>query len=382
MLYFCLMKTGRIKSIDALRGLVMILMLVDHARESFYMHAQVSDPVDLSTTSTELFFTRLTAHLCAPVFVFLTGLSAWLYSRAHSLKDTSEFLLKRGFFLIFLELTLISFGWTFSFQPELYFLQVIWAIGLSMIFLSALIWPPRYSLIILSFAIIFGHNLLDPISFLPTETGHTLWAIIHDRSIIELPWGIRARTSYPVLPWIGVIGLGYLVGPWFSQVVTIEERSRRLLIAGGLSLGSFLLLRSFNIYGESMPWVKGSFESSVMSFLNLTKYPPSVLFLLFTLGVGFLLLMILEKVNSKVSDVLSTFGSAPMFFYIVHIYVLNLLNRFFLFLLGPNEGVYFSVSSVGQLWLIAGLLSVPLWFSCRWFGRIKRSSNSPILKYF
>ncbi|MEG1030024.1 MAG: heparan-alpha-glucosaminide N-acetyltransferase domain-containing protein, partial [Brevundimonas sp.] len=200
----------RIQSIDALRGLVMLLMLVDHAREFFFIHAQVSDPMDVTATAPVLFFTRMTAHLCAPVFVALTGLSAWLYaSKKGGAPAASAFLLKRGLFLIGLELTLVTFAWTFSLTPTTVFLQVIWVIGLSMIALAALVHLPRGALITLGLVIMLGHNFLDPITVAEGAPGHAVWAVLHDRGYIDLPWGGQARTSYPLLPWIGVIALGY-----------------------------------------------------------------------------------------------------------------------------------------------------------------------------
>jgi uncharacterized membrane protein len=176
----------RISSIDALRGLVILLMLVDHTREFFFMHVPVSDPMDVQTTPTALFFTRLSAHLCAPIFVALTGLAAWLYAASRGgAGAASDFLLKRGLFLVVLELTLVNFAWGFDLTPDTMFLQVIWAIGLSMIALAALVHLPRSLLIVVGAALVLGHNLLDPITFTPNEPGYTVWAILHDRGFID-----------------------------------------------------------------------------------------------------------------------------------------------------------------------------------------------------
>ena len=306
----------RIRSIDALRGLVILLMLVDHAREFFFIHAQVSDPMNVETTSPALFFTRLSAHLCAPVFVALTGLGAWLYGNKQGqggAAAASGFLLKRGLFLVALELTLVNFAWTFSFTPEIIYLQVIWAIGLSMIALAALVHLPRPALIAVGLVIVLGHNLLDPVTVAEGQAGHALWAVLHDRGFIDLPFGGQARTSYPLLPWIGVAALGYAVGPWFVGEQT--ARLRRLVATGLGALILFAVLRTINLYGDPTPWtVQAEPVRTVMSVLNLTKYPPSADFLLLTLGVGALTLAGLEKAPSRLVGLLAVFGGAPLFF--------------------------------------------------------------------
>ncbi|MNU92874.1 hypothetical protein D3C71_828030 [compost metagenome] len=370
----------RIQSIDALRGLVMLLMLVDHAREFFFIHAQVSDPMDVTATSPALFFTRLTAHLCAPVFVALTGLSAWLYaSKKGGAPAASAFLFKRGLFLIVLELTLVSFAWTFSLTPTTVFLQVIWVIGLSMIALAALVHLPRGLLIAVGLVIMLGHNLLDPITVAEGAPGHAVWAVLHDRGYIDLPWGGQARTSYPLLPWIGVIALGYGIGPWFAaEGVT---RRRRLVILGLAMLGLFVVLRTLNLYGDQ-PWaMQPDLLHTMMSVLNLTKYPPSADFLLTTLGVGALLLAGLERAPRRLVSLLAVFGGAPLFFYLIHLYGLHLLNLAALTLFGANHGEVFSLPNVGWIWLLALATAVPCGFACRWFAGVKRRSSRWWMKY-
>lgn len=371
---------GRIGSIDAMRGLVILLMLVDHAREFFFIHAQVSDPMDVTATSPALFFTRLTAHLCAPIFVALTGLSAWLYaSKKGGAPAASAFLFKRGLFLIGLELTLVSFAWTFSLTPTTIFLQVIWVIGLSMIVLAALVHLPRGVLVALGLIIVLGHNLLDPITVVDGAPGHAVWAVLHDRSYIDLPWGAQVRTSYPLLPWIGVIALGYAIGPWFAA--NGEQRRRRLVVLGLIMLGLFAVLRTLNLYGDH-PWtVQADLLRTMMSVLNLTKYPPSADFLLVTLGAGCLLLAGLERAPQRLVGLLAVFGGAPLFFYLIHLYGLHLLNLGTLALFGPNQGDVFSVPGVGWIWLLAVVVAIPSWFACRWFGAVKRRSSQWWMKY-
>ncbi|GAI14694.1 unnamed protein product, partial [marine sediment metagenome] len=233
--------TQRLQSIDALRGLVILFMLLDHVRETFFLHRQVSDPMTIEATEPSLFFSRTLAHLCAPVFVLLTGLSAWLYGEKHLGRgDVSAFLFKRGLFLVVLEFTLVNFAWTFQLPPSVIYLQVIWAIGVSMIALSLLVWLPRAALLALGAAIVAGHNLLDGLHFGVESALHVPWAILHDRGWLEFSENLRLRTSYPVLPWIGVIALGYGLGPWFARGSAAGQRQQRLLLAGLIALLGFV----------------------------------------------------------------------------------------------------------------------------------------------
>lgn len=242
---------ARLQSIDALRGLVILFMLLDHVRETFLLHMQVPDPMDVAVTEPALFFSRTLAHLCAPVFIFLTGLSAFLYGEKHQDRHAvSSFLLKRGLFLVALEFTLVNFAWTFQFPPQVIYLQVIWAIGLSMLALSALLWLPRPWLVLLGLLIIGGHNLLDPLHFPVGSPMHLPWAILHDRGWLEVSDSLRLRTSYPLLPWIGVIALGYAAGPWFGRNADAERRQHNLANWGRAALLLFVLLRLINGYGE------------------------------------------------------------------------------------------------------------------------------------
>ena len=374
----------RINSIDAMRGLVMIIMLLDHVRERVFMHHQVSDPMDLDTTSPALFFSRIAAHLCAPVFVFLTGLSAWLYQ--HKANGDShpvrQFLISRGLLLIALEITLVTFSWMGSYHTI--WLQVIWAIGVSMIVLGLIAHWPRIVLAIIGLLIVCGHNLLTPITFTPNEWGYTLWTILHDRNFLIAEGAIRIKASYPVLPWIGVIILGYLAGPLYAAATSSATRRLYLLGLGCVCLISFVLLRSTNINGETLPWqFMQSSLLTAMSFLNLTKYPPSLDFLLLTLGTMFLLLILLEsKISDRASKVLSHYGSAPMFFYLLHLYILLIMYWILESIYGRNHGDYFGVEHMGWVWLIAVLLAVVLYWPTKRFAQFKRATSLRWVKYF
>ena len=375
---------ARLQSIDALRGLVILFMLLDHVRETFLLHMQVPDPMDVAVTEPALFFSRTLAHLCAPVFIFLTGLSAFLYGEKHQdRRAVSSFLLKRGLFLVALEFTLVNFAWTFQFPPQVIYLQVIWAIGLSMLALSALLWLPRPALIVLGLAIIGSHNLLDPLQFSADSALHVPWAILHDRGWIEVSENLRLRSSYPLLPWIGVIALGYAVGPWFARNSDPDRRQRYL---GGWAQGAlltFVLLRLINSYGEQ-PWVVGEDGlRTLMSLFNVTKYPPSLLFLCLTLGCGLLLLRYFERKQGRAwLRPLSVFGAAPMFFYLLHLYVLKLLYIAAVAIWGLNRGNHFGFDAVWQLWLCTLALAVLLFPAVRWFAELKaRRRDIAWLKY-
>ncbi len=372
---------SRIASIDMMRGLVILLMAVDHVRERYFYHLNVSDPMDLDTTSPALFFTRMTAHLCAPTFVFLTGLSAWLYAHpARGQRSPSGFLFKRGLFLVLIEATLVNFSWMGNFETV--WLQVIWAIGISMIALSVLVKLPFWAIAALGFLIVFGHNLLSPISFAPGEAGYTLWAILHDRGFVY-EGAFRIKASYPVLPWIGVILLGYCAGPLYARTVDMQMR-RKLLLGLGLGCWALLLvLRGLNIYGEVLPWQsQESLLLTVMDFVNFTKYPPSLNFVLLTVGAALLLLAWFETLNNWFMDVLEVFGSAPMFIYIVHLYVLLISYRIVLATVGPNEGELFALGAVWQIWAITVLLVWALYYPTRAFARFKHSTDMAWVKYF
>ena len=375
----------RLLSIDALRGLVIIFMLLDHVRETFFLHRQVVDPMNIDVTEPALFFSRTLAHLCAPVFVLLTGLSAYLYGEKYQgTRDVSAFLFKRGLFLVVLEFTLVNFAWTFQFPPTVIYLQVIWAIGVSMIALAALVWLPRPVLLLLAIVIIAGHNLLDSLHFAAGSALHVPWAILHDRGWIEFSDSLRLRTSYPVLPWIGVIALGYCIGPWFARSASAALRQRYLLLAGTGALLGFVALRLLNGYGEAQWSGYSNVTQTLMSFFNITKYPPSLLFLTLTLGVGLLLLLGFERAGQRRwIRTLAVFGAAPMFFYLLHLYVLKVLYLVCVGLFGLNQGSYFGFDGIGAVWLSAILLATALYLPVRWFAALKaRRRDISWLKYF
>lgn len=376
---------ARIGAIDVMRGLVMLVMLVDHVRETFYLHRQVSDPMDVASTEPAVFFSRLAAHLCAPTFVFLTGLGAWLYAHppGRAPRSPAGFLFKRGLLLVVLEVTLVSFAWVGQFPMKTLYLQVIWVIGLSMVALAALCALPRPALAVLGLALVFGHNLLTPIAFAPGETGHALWTVLHDRGFLVAEGPLKVKVSYPLLPWIGVIALGFVAGPLYGAAMAPARRHALLLGLGTGCLALLLVLRGLNLYGETLPWVAGEDAlRSTMSWLNFTKYPPSLDFLLLTLGLALLLLRAFENIDNRLLDAVRCYGGAPMFFYLLHLYVLLALQALAVATLGANHGGRFGVDHMGWVWAIAAALALALYPPTRAFAQYKRRSTRAWVRYF
>ncbi|MEZ5498442.1 MAG: heparan-alpha-glucosaminide N-acetyltransferase domain-containing protein [Steroidobacteraceae bacterium] len=377
---------SRIVAIDLLRGLVMLLMLVDHVRETIYLHLQVSDPMAVDSTAPELFFTRMCAHLCAPTFVFLTGLSAWLYAHppGRPERSASGFLFKRGLLLVVLEWTLVSFAWTGTLSPTRIYLQVIWVIGLSMMVLALFVRLPRIAIAVTGFVIVFGHNLLTGIHFQPGDPGYMPWTILYEKGYLIAPGGpFMIKVSYPLLPWIGVILLGYFAGPLYGTAVSSAQRVRWLIQLGIASLAVLLVLRGFNIYGETLPWVAGQDPvHTLMSFVNYTKYPPSLDFLLLTLGLAFLLLAAFEHANNALARVVTLYGGAPMFFYLLHLYTLLILQNLAVAIFGANHGERFGVERVLWIWVVAAVLAIVLYFPVSAFARYKQRSTQAWVRYF
>ena len=378
-------RLARIASIDALRGLVMIVMLLDHVRETFYLHLQVSDPMAVPGTPPELFFSRLAAHLCAPVFVFLTGLSAWLHANpdGEPRRDVRAFLLKRGLLLIGLELTLVTFAWSGHFR--VIYLQVIWAIGFSMLALALLSPLPRWLLVAIGLVIVGGHNALAGVVVPPDSPWHAPWTLMLHRDWLVPEGHVRVRVSYPALPWVGVILLGYAMGPLFARAVDADRRRRALLAISAACLTLLAVLRGFNLYGENAPWVRGaSALETAMSWLNFTKYPPSLDFLLLTLGIGLALLAVLERARGAFTRVCAVFGGAPMFYYLLHLYLLLIGYRVALALLGPNQGTRLGVDEGGfaLIWLIWLALIPLLYPPVKAFAAYKRRTRRAWVKYF
>ncbi len=319
---------GRIQTIDFLRGLAMIIMALDHTRDYFHNQAFIFDPLDIKNTYPSLFFTRWITHFCAPVFVFLAGTSAFLSGREKPKMELSQFLISRGFWLILVELTICIFGWTFNPNFEVIVLGVIWAIGCSMIALGFLIHLPIKVLLAISLAILFGHNLLDSVEVKGDGIVQIIWAALHQGDFYT--WkGHSIMVFYPILPWIGIMALGYCFGQLYHFKMHEQKRKKILIALGVGSIVLFVLLRYVNIYGDAnLRLTDYEGASAVMSFLNTTKYPPSLLYSLMTLGPAFLLLAFSEKWNLSSKNSIVVIGRVPMFYYILHIYLIHLLALF------------------------------------------------------
>ncbi|TXC71143.1 DUF1624 domain-containing protein [Sphingomonas ginsenosidivorax] len=375
----------RLQSIDALRGLAMVLMLLDHLRETWLVLVPMPDPVDPRTVLPAMAVARFVASFCAPVFVALTGVAACLFGVGHTPRETASFLVRRGLLLMAIDLLYLSpLYWGVAPQPT-FWLQVIWCLGLCMILLAGAIRLPRGARIALGLVLVCGHNLLDPIRLQPGDALFPAWALLHQRDVIALPFGFVAKTTYPILPWMGVMLLGHAIGPWFGRDVDPVVRRRRLVGLGVGMIAAFLVLRAFNLYGDA-PWsvVDGSALRTVIGFVSMTKYPPSLLFLLPTLGGGALLLALFERRGqSRAIRALAVFGGAPMFFYLLHLTVLRLLYHGALAWWGPTHGTVFMVGDYG--WVLAwyGALILPLYLPTAWFSRLKqRRRDIAWLRFF
>lgn len=374
----------RLQNIDAVRGLVMVLMLLDHLRETWFVYVPVLDPIDVRSTLPAIAVARFLVSLCAPIFVALTGVGVFLFRSNHTLGETTTFLLKRGLLLMALDVFFLSELYWGITEPTLW-LQVIWCIGVCMIVLAGLIRLPFWAILAIGLLIVCGHNLLDPIQLQAGDPLLPLWAEIHQRAQFELPFGLHVKTTYPVLAWVGVIALGYCAGSLFRPDVAHAVRQRRLLALGFGMLAAFVALRFLNGYGDK-PWavVEGDPLRTFLGFISLTKYPPSLLFLLPTLGLGALLLVLFERIQgSWLADVLSVFGGAPLFFYLLHLSVLRILYHSALAIWGPDHGNTYGVDSYGWVVVWYVCLIVPLYIPTAWFSRLKRRRRDIAwLRYF
>jgi uncharacterized membrane protein len=385
----------RLREIDMLRGLVIALMALDHVRDYFLSGSFMFSAVDPDRSYAALYATRWITHLCAPTFVFLAGVSAFLQAaKGKPVAQLSRFLFVRGLWLVALEMTVISFAWSFA-MPYPLFLQVIWAIGCSMAALAALVWLPRGAVLVIGIAIVAGHNLLGPVT--PDQFGafSIVWKALHEGGRIMVDGAPIGSISYPVLPWIGVMALGYGLGSIFLE--SPEKRDRMLVMLGLAMIALFVALRWFNLYGDPRPWTpREELVRSVMAFLNVQKYPPSLMYVLATLGIAFLLIPILARLRGAAARVLLDFGAVPFFFYVAHLYVVHALSiganaalgrdvsglfDFFVNMIrGPDRYLHlgFSLGGVYVAWIVVLALLYPL---CRWWASVKRRRREWWLSY-
>ncbi|RZJ96552.1 MAG: DUF1624 domain-containing protein [Brevundimonas sp.] len=368
----------RLDALDLLRGIVICLMVLDHVRD--YFHASGAfDPMDVTQSNPALYLTRIITHFCAPTFVLLAGVSAFLQkANGKTTANLSRFLLTRGLWLIVLELTVVNIGW--QFVPALVFLQVIWAIGWSMVALSALVWLPWRAVLAIGVVIIAGHNLLDGIAPEAFGAAAPLWNFLHVANIVPVA-GVPVLFAYPVLPWMGVMAFGYGIGRVF---LLPEAQRRRMLVTLGLSMvAAFIVLRGLQLYGDPRPWaVQDAPWKTVGDFLNVLKYPPSLDYVLMTLGPVLALIPALERLKGPVAAFFLPFGRVPLFVYVIHIYLAHALSMLLGVLMGYPAAAFINpffggmapagwgipLLGVYAVWALVLAILYPLG---RWFSGVK-----------
>lgn len=386
----------RIQSIDILRGLVMLIMALDHTREYFHIAGMTGDPTNLATTTPILFFTRWITHFCAPTFVFLSGVSAYLAGLRRTPAELAGFLIKRGLWLIAIELVFITFALTLNPLFNVLILQVIWATGISMIILGLLVKLPLKVIGIIGGVIFFGHNILDLVK-LP-ETG--AWALAikvfftAKGTVIPLGQSHFIFDLYAIIPWTGVMLLGYVFGSLYESNIDPVVRRKLLRVTGLSLLLVFIVFRGGNIYGDPIGWsLDRTWVYNILSFLNTSKYPCSLLYLCMTLGPALILLSYLEKAQNKLTRILNIYGKVPFFYYIPHFYIIRMLSITLFYASGytnkdiatPNLPFLFRPLNFGYslpvVYLIWLCVIASLYLPCRWFARYKETHRQWWLSY-
>jgi uncharacterized membrane protein len=389
---------------DLVRGIVMVVMLLDHTRDFTHADALRFEPTDLAQTTVVLFFTRWVTHYCAPLFVFLAGMStAFQQQRGKPLDQLSAFLLKRGVWLCLLEVLVIRFLVFWQLVPTFLFLQVIWALGISMIVLAAAVRLPTAAALAIAVAIVAGHNALDGIQVAawqgpgfpgPSAAG-TVWMLLHQPGLMPIGSRIIVMAQYPVLPWIGVMLFGWVVGHVYQW--PLDRRRRALAMIGFACTAAFVVVRGVNVYGDPSRWTpQPSVVFTMLSFLNTTKYPPSLDYVLMTVGPGLLTLAWFEGVPSerrgRVGQALITYGRVPLFFYVLQWTYAKCAGLVLSEIFGRDPSMYFQTflqwtwnDRVGfPIWVtyavwIGGV--VILYFPCRWFAAVKARRRDWWLSY-
>ena len=377
----------RIESIDLLRGLIMIIMAIDHVRDYFHAAAFTGDPLDLNTTTPILYFTRFITHYCAPLFMFLSGTSAALVGQRKGKAYLTRFLITRGLWLISLELTVVCFAWFFNPTFTTQLLGVIWALGWSMIFLAAFIYLPKWLTLTICLAMVFGHNLLDGIQVTSSTAASFGWSVLHQFNFFKIG-SFNVLAAYPLIPWIGVMALGYCLGDVYKKEADAQKRKRFLLLLGVASIALFIVVRYINVYGDPSKWtIQWSGTYTVLSFLNVTKYPPSLLYLLVTIGPGLIFLSMSENVNNGIARRIKTIGRVPMFYYLMHLYLIHIGSLIAAVVSGRSwtDMVNFSTwisgepklkgygFSLGVVYAVWAALIIVLYFLCKKYDRYKSS---------
>lgn len=375
------------------RGIVMVIMALDHTREFIHTNGFFYNATDLSKVSPAVYLTRWITHFCAPTFVFLAGISAYLMLRKKTKPQLSLFLLTRGLWLVLLEVTVVNLNMWFDLTFSTTVLEVIWATGVGMVVLSGLVFLPQRMILAIGLLILVGHNALDSISFPAGTVQDLFWSMLHKPNFIPVTPSWRLLVLYPVLPWIGIIILGYCLGEVFNPAVGPQRRQQLLQRIGMGAVVVFVLMRALNVYGDPIPWqVQKKPLYTVFSFINVTKYPPSLLFTLLTLGPSIGLLGWLETKKLDRMRFLIVYGKVPLFYFVVHFFIIHTLSIVLLLMDGVSwSAVNFQNGSGGVMpdhglplgmvyvvWLLVVLVMYPL---CKWYGGVKNRSAHPIWSY-
>jgi uncharacterized membrane protein len=386
--------TYRVDAIDLLRGVVMIIMALDHTRDFFHKDAWTQDPLSMETTTPVLFFTRWITHFCAPVFVFLAGTSGWFQSLRKTKKELCLFLIKRGLWLILIEITLVNLSFSFDLNFGMIGLQVIWAIGVSMVILALAIWLPFGAILTIGLLIVLGHNTLD---FYEAKEQHfSAWySLLHRPGVFPLTNNYQVFVMYPFLSWAGLMMLGYCFGKLFTTYEGVQRR--KILLWLGISIILFFIaLRIVNIYGNPGKWaIQKNTLFTFLSFINTAKYPPSLLYMCMTIGPSILFLAFAENIKNRLTNIITVYGRVPFFYYILHFYLIHTISAFFSLVRGhsvaegihggpeelpnfvfPNEG--YSLLFVYLMWLFIVASLYPL---CKWFSDYKKTHKEWWLSY-
>jgi uncharacterized membrane protein len=374
----------RIQSIDILRGLVMIIMALDHVRDLMHSQSLVASPTNLATTSPALFFSRWITHLCAPTFVFLSGVSVYLSLKRNTVAYTRRFLVTRGIWLIILEFTLINFSLWFDFQFRILMMQVIAAIGVGFIVLSLLFRVSPKTIGIIALIIIALLNLLQLAPLSSSPFVNVLRNLFFTPGVQVVSKDFMFLFAYPLIPWISIMLLGFSCGRIFEKETSI--RNKTLLFTGIGALSLFVLLRLLNVYGDPAPWkTEKNGVYTFLSFMNVTKYPPSLIFTLLFLGIAFVLLRYAEKLPGPLRNIFTTYGSVPMFYYLLHLLFIRAAVFIMVFMQGfkwkdlsfapfqfgrPATGWGLGLAGIVLIWLAIVALLYPL---CRWYSSYKRN---------
>jgi uncharacterized membrane protein len=378
----------RLESIDALRGIAMVVMALDHTR-GFLSNAQYA-PVDLAHTTPALFLTRWITHFCAPIFFLLAGVGASLsLSRGRTIPQISRFFLTRGLWLVVLELTVVAFGWDFTLHLTPWIAGVIWALGWSMVAMAALVWLPTRAIAGIGIALIVFHNATDAVSPASFGAFGWIWKFLHSP---DLHGADLIRIDYSLIPWVGVMAVGYAMGPLFREEP--ERRQRILVVLGVAMIIGFLVIRGINAYGDPQPWsLQQRSGFTALSFLRVRKYPPSLAFLLMTLGPALVLLAVMEHARGRIVSLFTTYGRVPLLFYVLHIYVAHLIAMVVAYAQGGTVGFLMTNDGpvaehpgwfgldLGWVYTVWILIVIALYPACRAFAAVKARRRDWWLSY-